>query len=63
MSDQSADGTVHYYVGEDDCKKARCNREQEFPDADDPYCIIHSLEDHFSEDCTICADTNHETDQ
>jgi hypothetical protein len=38
-------GTTHYYLGEDDCKKATCPRKQEFPQADSPYCIFHAYQD------------------
>lgn len=34
----------HHYIGEHDCKVATCTRVQEFPDAECPYCIVHSLE-------------------
>jgi hypothetical protein len=43
-SDTATDGKVHFYVGDDDCKVASCPRKQEFPRAEDPYCLHHSLE-------------------
>jgi len=38
-----------YYIGSNDCKKWTCNQRQEFPMADDPYCVKHSLENFFAE--------------
>jgi len=35
-----------YYIGPNDCRKVTCNKQQEWPEADDAYCLGHSLE-HF----------------
>lgn len=42
MTREFPGGTERFYIGSDDCKKASCPRKQEFPRADDPYCIGHS---------------------
>lgn len=55
VGETSERGTVHYYIGENDCKKATCNLKQEFPRAECPYCIFHAVEDFFSEESS--ADT------
>jgi len=34
----------HYYIGNDECKKATCTMVQEFPNGDSPYCLDHALE-------------------
>lgn len=38
---ESPDGLL--YIGPNDCQKVTCNRRQEFPNGDDPYCIGHSF--------------------
>ena len=37
-----------YYIGEDGCQVASCTNKQEFPDAECPYCVIHSLQKHMT---------------
>ena len=43
---------VRDYIGSDDCAVATCTERQEFPDAECPYCIVHSIENFFSDDGT-----------
>ena len=39
----------YLYIGKDDCKKASCNRKQEFPNGPSEYCLDHGLESFLDE--------------
>lgn len=42
--------TTRFYIGSDDCKVASCPSKQEFPEADCPYCCLHSLDNYLAEE-------------
>ena len=35
----------YLYIGSDDCKKASCNRKQEFPNGPSEYCLFCGLDE------------------